>query len=212
MRILIVDDLEVIRCGLRNFFEDDPTCEVIGEVNNGSTALYYVRQYRPDVILIDPGTEDIDYIRSLQYANPCARIILFTTQLKQGVIQEAMNLGAAGYLHKNASQQELLHAVHTVYMGEMYFSSQVTACLVHAMRFNRKPSLLTERELEVLDLLAQGYSNKAIASALYIGEKTVKTHVSNILGKLNLTSRTQAALYAASHDLREVDTYDLVPA
>lgn len=205
MRILIIDDLEVIRRGLRDFLQDDPCCEVVGEVSNGSTALYYVRQYRPDIIIIDPGAEDNDYLNALRQAYPYSRMILFTAQLRQGAIQEAMDLGAAGYLHKNASQQELLHAVRTVCAGEMYFSSQVTACLVRAMRSQKKPTTLTERELEVLDLLAQGYSNKAIAAALYIGEKTVKTHVSNILGKLNLTSRTQAALYAASHDLHEME-------
>jgi NarL family two-component system response regulator LiaR len=207
IRVLIVDDHGVVRQGLRTYLELLDDIEVIGEAENGIEALAQVRQHRPDVVLMDlvmPEMDGIEATRQVCAISPSTRVIVLTSFADDEKVFPAIKAGATGYLLKDVSPADLTNAIRTVQAGETHLHPDITKKLVAQLtspKPDREPVLddLTPRELEVLRLIAQGMNNRQIALALSISEKTVKTHVSNILSKLHLADRTQAAIYAHRH-------------
>jgi two-component system, NarL family, response regulator LiaR len=206
IRILIVDDHAVVRQGLRMFLDLDSDLEVIGEAENGQEALRLAHELLPDVILMDllmPVMNGIDAITAIKQALPEVEIIALTSVLEDSSVVGAVRAGAIGYLLKDTKADELIRAIKAAAAGQVQLSPQAAARLMREVRAPESPETLTERETEVLRLIGSGKSNKEIALALTIGEKTVKTHVSNILSKLSVSSRTQAALHAVRIGLVE---------
>jgi DNA-binding NarL/FixJ family response regulator len=197
--ILLVDDHSVVRQGLRMFLALDPELEVLGEAANGVEGIEQVRKLKPDVVLMDllmPVMDGITAIQSLRKEFPDVEVIALTSVLEDEKVVSAIRAGAMGYLLKDTKADELCRAIKAAANGQVQLSPQAAARLVREIKAPESPEKLTERETDVLRLLALGRSNKEIANELVIGEKTVKTHVSNILMKLGLSSRTQAALHA----------------
>jgi NarL family two-component system response regulator LiaR len=203
-RVLIVDDHAVVREGLRAFLELQDDVEVIGEAADGEEAIESAHRLRPDVILMDlvmPGLDGIAAMRRLHELVPDTRVIVLTSFLDEDRLLPAIQAGAAGYLLKNAEPAELARAIRAANAGEAIIDPTAAARLVRAISDGPTPSAssserLTRREHEVLELIARGQSNKRIAFALGISEKTVKTHVGHLLAKLGVSDRTQAALLA----------------
>lgn len=199
IRILIVDDHSIVRQGLRMFLGLDDDLEIVDEASNGVQAVEMARQLRPDVVLMDllmplmDGTEATAIIRR---ELPDTEVIALTSVLEDAAVVGAVRAGAIGYLLKDAQADELCRAIRAAANGEIQLAPKAAERLMREIRTPDNPEVLTERETDVLRLIAEGKSNKEIARILSIGEKTVKTHVSNILAKLNMASRTQAALYA----------------
>jgi NarL family two-component system response regulator LiaR len=199
IRVLLVDDHAVVRQGLKMFLRLDPDLEIVGEAENGEEAIRLVRDQNPDVVLMDllmPVMNGIDAITHIRHEYPDTEVIALTSVLEDEAVIEAMRAGALGYLLKDTQAEELQLAIKAAAAGQVQLSPQVAARLMGEVQTPNNPENLTERETDVLRLLAQGRSNKEIALELNISEKTVKTHVSSILRKLYLPSRTQAALYA----------------
>lgn len=199
IRMLLVDDHAVVRQGLKMFLSLDTELTIVGEAVNGADALQKAHALQPDVILMDlmmPVMDGITAIGILRRDLPDIEIIALTSVLEDASVFGAMRAGATGYLLKDTEAEELCRAIKAAAAGQVQLSPQAAARLLRELPAPESPEQLTERETEVLRLLAQGLANKEIAAALVIGEKTVKTHVSNILGKLGVVSRTQAALYA----------------
>lgn len=199
IRIMIADDHAVVRQGLRMFLTLDPTLEIVGEATNGKEALQLAREIKPDVVLMDllmPVMDGIEATAAIKRELPETEVIALTSVLEDSSVIGAIRAGALGYLLKDTKAEELIQAIKAAYEGQVQLSPQAAARLMREVRAPESPETLTERETEVLRLLAEGHSNKEIAQILTIGEKTVKTHVSSILAKLNVSSRTQAALYA----------------
>ncbi|MFW6115718.1 MAG: response regulator [Chloroflexota bacterium] len=203
IRILIADDHAVVREGLRALIDTEPGMDLVGEAADGLEAVEKCRALSPDVILLDlvmPRQGGIEAIREIKQENPAVRILVLTSFAEDEKVFPAIKAGAHGYLLKDSSPQELLQAVRDTYRGEPSMHPTIARRL---MREIQRPSELppaeeplTGREAEVLGLVAQGLTNQEIADKLYVSERTVRTHVSNILGKLHLANRTQAALYA----------------
>jgi DNA-binding NarL/FixJ family response regulator len=209
VRILIADDHSVVRQGLRMFLALDPELEVVGEAENGSRALELARELRPDVVLMDllmPVMDGVTAIEAIRRELADTEVIALTSVLEDASVVGAVKAGAIGYLLKDTQADELCRAIKAAAAGQVQLSPQAAARLVREVRAPESPQSLTERETDVLRLLAQGKANKEIAADLTIGEKTVKTHVSNILMKLGVQSRTQAALYAAQIGLAKLET------
>ena len=199
IRVLVVDDHSVVRQGLRMLLGLDAELDVVGEASNGQEALERARQLRPDVVLMDlimPVMDGITAIAALRREMPDTEVIALTSVLEDEKVIGAVRAGAMCYLLKDTHAEDLCRAIKAAAAGQVQLSPQAAARLLREVKAPDNPETLTERETEVLRLLAQGRSNKEIAQALIIGEKTVKTHVSNILAKLNVPSRTQAALFA----------------
>ncbi len=199
IRILLVDDHAVVRQGLKMFLGLDPDLEVVGEAENGEEAIRRTQELHPDVILMDllmPVMDGITAISSLRRDFPDIEVIALTSVLEDEAVMKAMRAGAIGYLLKDTQAEELRRAIKAAAAGQVQLSPQAAARLMREVRAPESPEKLTERETDVLRLLALGRANKEIALELNIGEKTVKTHVSGILRKLGVPSRTQAALYA----------------
>ena len=207
IRVLIVDDHGVVRQGLRTYLELLDDIEVIGEAENGLEAVAQVRQQQPDVVLMDlvmPEMDGIETTRQISAVSPSTRVIVLTSFADDEKVFPAIKAGATGYLLKDVSPGDLANAIRAVHAGETHLHPDITKKLVDQLASpetdpRSMPDELTPRELEVLRLIAQGMNNRAIAQALTISEKTVKTHVSNILSKLHLADRTQAAIYAHRH-------------
>jgi DNA-binding NarL/FixJ family response regulator len=198
-RILIADDHSVVRQGLRMFLALDPDLEVVGEAPDGAEALRLARDLKPDVVLMDllmPEMDGIAATQAIRKEVPDVEVIALTSVLEDASVVGAIRAGAIGYLLKNTEADELRRAIRAAADGQVQLSPEAAARLIREVRAPESPEALTERETEVLRLLAEGKANKEIAHGLRIGEKTVKTHVSNILAKLGVQSRTQAALYA----------------
>lgn len=199
IRILLVDDHSVVRQGLKMFLALDPELEVVGEATNGAEALRRAHELKPDVVLMDllmPVMDGIAATAAIRNALPTTEIIALTSVLEDASVTGAVRAGAIGYLLKDTEAHELVRAIKAAAHGQVQLSPQALARLMREVRAPESPETLTERETDVLRLLAQGLSNKEIARTLHLGEKTIKTHVSNILSKLGVPSRTQAALYA----------------
>ncbi len=200
IRVLLVDDHAVVRQGLRMFLSLDAELAIVGEAVNGADALQKAHALQPDVILMDlmmPVMDGITAIGILRRDLPDIEIIALTSVLEDAAVFNAMRAGATGYLLKDTEAEELCRAIKAAAAGQVQLSPQAAARLLREVPAPDSPEQLTDRETDVLRLLAQGLANKQIARELSIGEKTVKTHVSNILSKLGVVSRTQAALYAA---------------
>jgi two-component system, NarL family, response regulator LiaR len=202
IRVLVADDHAVVRQGLRTFLELQEDIEVVADVADGRQALAAVAEHEPDVVLMDlvlPEVDGVEAIRRIVSERPRIRVIALTSFLDDDKLFPAVRAGAAGYLLKDVEPSELVKAIRTVHAGEGLLHPAVAARLmeeVAAGGANEAPDNLTPREREVVGLIARGLSNKRIALELGIAEKTVKTHVSSILGKLGLTDRTQVALQA----------------
>lgn len=199
IRIVIVDDHSVVRQGLRMFLSLDPELEVIGEANNGQEAIEQVNKLKPDVVLMDllmPVMDGITATQIIRKEHPDTEVIALTSVLEDTAVVNAVRAGAIGYLLKDTQGDELCLAIKAAANGQVQLSPKAAERLMREIRAPESPEKLTERETEVLRQLAAGKSNKEIASEMYISETTVKTHVSNILMKLGVPSRTQAALYA----------------
>ncbi len=209
--VLIADDHPVVRQGLRTFLELQEDVEIAGEAADGIQAVEQVRHVLPDVVLIDlvmPELDGIEAIRQIRAVSPSTKVIVLTSFAEDDKIFPSIKAGAAGYLLKDVAPQELGEAIRRVHRGEALLHPTVAARLMQEFAGRERHEAveeLTERELEVLQLIARGLSNKAIAAELVVSEKTVKTHVSNILAKLHLADRTQAALYAVRRHLVELE-------
>jgi len=211
IRILVVDDHSVVRQGLKMFLGLDPELEVIGEAVDGADGVKKAKELKPDVVLMDllmPVMDGITAIGVLRRELPETEVIALTSVLEDSSVVGAVRAGAIGYLLKDTESDELCRAIKAAAAGQVQLSPKAAARLMREVRAPESPETLTERETEVLRLLAQGRSNKEIAHDLTIGEKTVKTHVSNILSKLSVPSRTQAALYAVRIGLVTLDSTD----
>ncbi len=206
IRVLIVDDHAVVRQGLRAFLRLQPDLEVVGETADGATATTLALDLQPDVVLMDlvmPGGGGIDAIRTLHAAAPMVRVLVLSSYVDDAQVFAAMHAGARGYLLKDVEPEALADAIRQIRRGLQVLHPQVAGRL---MLHGAEPAGLadfTARERDVLKLLAEGLPNKEIAQRLFIAEKTVKTHVSNILQKIGVSDRTQAALYAVRRGLVE---------
>ncbi|MEU9858864.1 response regulator transcription factor [Streptomyces sp. NPDC047974] len=207
IRVLLVDDHQVVRRGLRTFLEVQDDIEVVGEAADGAEGVARAEELRPDVVLMDikmPGTDGIEALKRLRaLANP-ARVLIVTSFTEQRTVVPALRAGASGYVYKDIDPDALAGAIRSVHAGHVLLQPEVAGALLaqdEPQGGTGRGTTLTEREREVLGLIADGRSNREIARALVLSEKTVKTHVSNILMKLDLADRTQAALWAVRHGL-----------
>jgi two-component system, NarL family, response regulator LiaR len=207
IRVLIVDDHGVVREGLRAYLELEPDIQVIGEARDGAEAVRRAQELSPDVVLMDlvmPNMDGVDATTRIKEQQPHVHVIVLTPFLEDDRVVPAIKAGATSYLLKDVAASDLARAIRGARAGQAQLHPEVARRLMQQVTAPRKPEAgaqLTEREREVLRLLAEGRSNKEIARALVVSERTVKGHVSNILGKLGLQDRTQAALYAVRHGL-----------
>ena len=211
IRVLIADDHAVVRQGLRTFLEVQDDIEVVGEAVDGEEAVKLTGALSPDVAIVDlvmPGLGGIAAIQQITAAGLATRVIVLTSFADDEKVFAAVRAGASGYLLKDVRPQDLAEAIRTVMRGEALLNPAIAAKLMQGFAQESRPATghpLTDREMDVLRLLARGRSNKEIALDLGVAEKTVKTHVSNILQKLDLADRTQAALYAVRTRLVEIE-------
>jgi DNA-binding NarL/FixJ family response regulator len=208
IRVLITDDHGVVRQGLRMYLGLDPELEVVGEAANGEEALRMARELVPDVVLMDllmPVMDGIAATGRIRAELPDVEVIALTSVLEDASVSGAVRAGAIGYLLKNTEAEDLGRAIKAAAEGQVQLAPEAAVRLMREVRAPESPEALTERETEVLKLVARGKANKQISHALSIGEKTVKAHVSSILAKLGVQSRTQAALYALRIGLVTMD-------
>ncbi len=212
IRVLIADDHPIVRDGLRTLINTEPGMELVGEAVNGEEAVQKAIAQRPDVILMDlvmPVKDGLEAISEIKSVEPNIAILVLTSFSEEDKVFPAIRAGALGYLLKDSSPQQLLQAIYDVHRGEASLHPSIALQLIREI--NQPSDLppaedpLTERELDVLKLVAQGMTNQEIADRLYRSEWTVRTHVRNILSKLHLANRTQAALYALREGLAELD-------
>ena len=213
IRLLIVDDHELVRQGFMAMMSVEPGLDVVGEAADGVEAVELARSLQPDVILLDlamPRKDGIEATREIRVDNPNARILIITSFAEDEKVFQAVKAGALGYLLKDSSPEALLRAINAVYEGRLSLHPDIALKLIEELNrpLDQPPTEdpLTEREEEVLILVAKGLSNKEIAERLVVTERTVSAHVSNILGKLHLANRTQAALYALREGLTDLSS------
>jgi len=218
IRVLLVDDHAVVRKGLRALFDLDPGIEVVGEAEDGERAVQAVQRLSPDVILMDlemPGTGGVEAARRISERHPDSKIVVLTSHAAEEDVFPALKAGALGYLLKHSAPDDVVGAIRQAYRGETVLHPAIARMVLQELNRPAPPSQqqttdpLSGRELEVLRLLARGMSNQEIADSLVVGEATVRSHVSAILRKLQLASRTQAALYALREGLASLDDADL---
>lgn len=210
--VLLIDDHRVVRQGLRDFLELQDDIEVVGEAGSGEEGVKLARELLPDVVLMDlvlPGIDGVEATRRVKAGSPSSRVIVLTSFADDNKVFPAIKAGAISYLLKDVQPQDLARAIRAAQRGEAVLHPDVASKLMQEFSSPRttddSAEQLTERELDVLRLIAKGKSNKEIADVLIISEKTVKTHVSNILSKLHLADRTQAAIYALRQRLVPMD-------
>jgi len=212
IRVLIADDHPIVRRGLRSLLNTEPDLEPAGEAENGVEVVELARSLQPDVILLDlvmPQMDGVEALRRIKQENPDARIVVITTFADDEKVFSAIKSGALGYILKEASPDMLVQAIRDVHRGQASLHPAIARKVIGELS---QPSELpptehplTQRELEVLRLIARGLTNQEIAKELFISEGTVRFHVSNILGKLHLANRTQAALYALKEGLSSLE-------
>ncbi len=214
IRILLTDDQAIVRKGIRALLATEPNFEVVGEAENGREAITLFAQLQSDVVLMDLQMPEMDGIQATQQITaqkPNARILVLTSFATDDKVFPAIKSGALGYLLKDSSPEELIRSIRQVYRGESSLHPVIARKVLQELSRPPAPEErpttepLTEREVEVLRLIARGMGNQQIADQLVISEATVRTHVSNILSKLHLASRTQAALYALQKGLASLD-------
>ena len=212
IRVLIVDDHAIVRKGIRALLFESGGFEIVAEVADGQAAVVAAAESKPDVILMDllmPGMDGIEATRRITDQQPGVRILVLTSFAADNKLFPAIKAGALGYLLKDSSPEELIRAIRQVHRGEPALHPTIARKLlqeiVQPVDITPPPEALTVRELAVLQLIAQGMRNQEIADQLAVSESTVRTHVSRILGKLHLASRTQAALYALREGLASLD-------
>jgi DNA-binding NarL/FixJ family response regulator len=206
IRVLIADDHPVVRQGLRTFLGVQDDIEVVGEAADGAETVARAEELTPDVILLDlkmPGVDGQSALEELRSRGISARVLVLTSAGERARVLPAVRAGASGYLYKDVDPQALVQAIRAVHDGHVLFAPEAADAMLAPDQDGKATVALTEREREVLTQIARGRSNREIARALVVSEKTVKTHVSNILMKLGLQDRTQAALYAVRHGLAE---------
>jgi NarL family two-component system response regulator LiaR len=210
--VLIADDHQIVRQGLRTFLQLHDDIVVVGEAGDGLSAVEISRQHEPDVVLMDlvmPQMDGIEAIRQIKVLNENIKVIALTSFTEDDKVLPAIQAGASSYLLKDVAPDDLVEVIRAVHRGEVRLNQDVTGKLMGQIARQSDPAReapnpatdLTERERDVIRLVAQGHSNQDIAQALFISDKTVKTHVSNILRKLGLTDRTQLAIYAIKNNL-----------
>ncbi|MFC1975382.1 response regulator [Chloroflexota bacterium] len=214
IKVLLTDDQAIVRKGIRALLATEPNISVVGEAENGAEAVSEAENLQPDVILMDlvmPEMDGIEAIRSITARQPEIRILVLTSFATDDKVFPAIKAGALGYLLKDSSPEELVQAIHQVYQGEPSLHPTIARKVLQELQDPPEPELpptsepLTEREVEVLQLIVRGLGNQKIGERLAISEATVRTHVSNILNKLHLASRTQAALYALQQGWASLD-------
>jgi DNA-binding NarL/FixJ family response regulator len=212
IRILLADDHAVLRSGLKALLATQPDLDPIGDAGNGGEAVQLTESLRPDVLLLDvtmPGNERFAALRAIRARAPEVRVLLLTMHEDESVLREALRLGAAGYVLKKAAEAELLNAIRAVARGEAYIDPALTRAMIEGyLEHEANPAAapnqsdgLTTREIEVLTLTAEGYTNKELASKLSISVKTVETHKAHIAEKLGMKSRMDWLRYAREHGL-----------
>jgi two-component system, NarL family, response regulator LiaR len=210
IRVVLVDDHVVVRVGLRAFLDTQPDLEIVGEASSGEQGVELVKSTLPDVVLMDllmPGIDGVEATRQVKAASPHTQVIVLTSYAEDERIFPAIKAGALSYLLKDVGPDALVTAIRAAHRGEATLHPTVAARLMSELTGGRHSPLdtLTEREKDVLTCIARGMSNAEIAEHLIIGERTVKTHVSNILSKLHLQDRTQAAIMALRERLVPLD-------
>lgn len=207
IRIMVVDDHEMVRRGICSYLETEDDLEVVGQANSGRAAVEMARHLKPDVILMDLIMEDgtgVDATKEIKQELPDTQIIILTSYIDEAIVFPALQAGALSYLLKTSDADEIVTAIHLAIKKEAVIEPKVATKMLTKMRdgAERHPhSDLTSRELEILVLIGEGKTNQEIADELFIGIKTVKTHVSNVLSKLGVEDRTKAAVYAHRHNL-----------
>ena len=208
IRILIADDHGVLRAGLRALLNAEPDMQVVGEAIDGQETLRLAGELSPDVVLLDismPGPGGIEITRQLKANLPHTLVLILTVHEDRGLLREAMRAGAAGYITKRAIEPELINAIHAVRRGDLYVHPAMTRALLQDVPPSSDDDdlveALTSRETEVLQLIAQGYTNRQAAEALGIGVRTVETHRANIMAKLGLRGRVELVRYAKEYGL-----------
>ncbi len=212
IRVLVVDDHPVVRKGIRSLLAEEQDIQVVGEAVNGKEAVALAQELLPDVILMDlvmPEMNGIVAIQEIVQLIPDARILVMTSFAADDKVFPSIKAGALGYLLKDSDPEDLLRMIRQVYRGELSIHPTIARKVIQELNRPSKepltPSPLTEREVEILQLLAKGVENKEIARLLFLRDATVRTHVSNILGKLQLANRVQATLYALRKGLTQLD-------
>lgn len=214
IKVLIVDDHEVVRLGLKAALEMEDDMETVGDFGNAQVAIREVEIKQPDVVLMDvrmPGMDGISACRIIHDSVPGTKVVMLTSFSDEEAVFASIMAGASGYLLKNSGRAELLNAVRAVAKGESLLDPSVTARVLDRLRDlsakdeDREAAMISEREKEVLALVAQGLTNKEIAARLIISQNTARNHVSRILDKLGLTRRSEAATFAAQHGLLNID-------
>jgi len=212
IRVMLAEDHSMVRQGLKQLIELESDIKVVAEAADGNQAVDYYQVEKPDIVLMDvnmPKLSGLQALEKIKSKNPDAKIIMLTIHQDREYLFQALRLGAGGYVLKDADGAVLIEAIRKVFQGEAYIQpTMAKELIVEFKRYTsgdfgaaRKNSLLSDRELEVLRLIAKGMLNKEIAKTLYISEKTVKNHISNIFRKLKVSDRTQAAVYALKNNL-----------
>jgi two-component system, NarL family, response regulator DevR len=211
-RIIIVDDHEVVRLGLRSLLDRHPDFEVVAEAGNGREAIEKVNAYQPDVVVLDirlPGTSGVEVCQQITEKFPLVKVIMLTSYAEDEMLFAAIRAGAAGYVLKQIGGDDLVRAIEAVGRGEALLDPSLTQRVFEEVRKAQREEEasafveLTNQEMQVLQLVSEGKTNREIAEALYLGEGTVRNYVSNILGKLGVANRAEAAAYAVQHNLRD---------